>query len=126
MNAKEFNKYKTALYKKYGAVLTDFSHEVKVLTPFGTLYISAEWTPKIKVANIHSRLEGNANEFKEVTGYNINTYNGKCNFYYSSPLDCLDELEEYLSNMVYLSGEKEKTEENENNKIQIQHLQRNR
>ena len=119
MNAKEFNKYKTALYKKYGAELTDFSHEVKVLTPFGTLYISAEWSPRIKVANIHSRLEGNANEFKEVTGYDINTYNGKCNFYYSSPLDCLDELEEYLSNMVYLSGEKEKTEENENNKIQI-------
>ena len=122
MNAKEFNKYKTALYKKYGAVKSEASHEVKVLTPFGVLYISAEWTPKIKVANIHSRLEGNANEFKEVTGYNINTYNGKCNFYYSSPLDCLDELEEYLSNMVYLSGEKEKTEENENNKIQIQHL----
>ena len=110
MNAKEFNKYKTALYKKYGAVKSETSHEVKVLTSFGTLYISAEWSPKIKVANIHSRLEGNANEFKEVTGYNINTYNGKCNFYYSSPLDCLDELEEYLSNMVYLSGEKEKTE----------------
>ena len=32
MNAKEFNKYKTALYKKYGAELTDFSHEVKVHT----------------------------------------------------------------------------------------------
>ena len=110
MNAKEFNKYKTALYSKYGAELTDFSHEVKVLTPFGTLYISSEWTPKIKVANIHSRLEGDVNKFVEVTGYNVNTYNGKCNFYYSSPLDCLDELEEYLSNMVYLSGEKEKTE----------------
>ena len=111
MNAKEFNKYKTALYKKYGAVKSETSHEVKLLTPFGVLYILAEWTPKIKVANIHSRLEGNANEFKEVTGYDINTYNGKCNFYYSSPLDCLDKLEEYLSNMVYLSGEKEKTEE---------------
>ena len=122
MNAKEFNKYKTALYKKYEAVKSETSHEVKVLTPFGTLYISAEWTPKIKVANIHSKLEGNVNKFVEVTGYNINTYNGKCNFYYSSPLDCLDELEEYLSNMVYLSGEKEKAEENENNKIQIQHL----
>ena len=111
MNAKEFNKYKTALYKNYGAVKSETSHEVKVLTPFGTLYIPAEWTPKIKVAKLQRRLEGNANEFKEVTGYNINTYNGKCNFYYSSPLDCLDELEEYLSNMVYLSGEKEKTEE---------------
>ena len=122
MNAKEFNKYKTALYNKYGAVKSETSHEVKVFTPFGVVYISAEWSPQIKVANIHSRLEGNANEFKKVTGYDINTYNGKCNFYYSSPLDCLDELEEYLSNMVYLSGEKEKTEENENNKIQIQHL----
>ena len=108
MNAKEFNKYKTALYKKYGAVLTDLSYEVKVLTPFGVVYISAEWSPKIKVANIHSRLEGDAKEFKEVTGYNINTYNGKCNFYYSSPLECLDELEEYLFNMVYSFGEKEK------------------
>ena len=121
MNAKEFNKHKTALYKKYGAVKSETSHEVKVLTPFGTLYISAEWSPQIKVANIHSRLEGNTLEFKEVTGYNINTYNGKCNFYFSSPLDCLDELEEYLSNMVYLSGE-EKTKTDENNKIQIQHL----
>ena len=104
MNAKEFNKYKTTLYKKYGAELTDFSHEVKVLTPFGVVYISAEWSPKIKVANIHSRLEGNSLQFKEVTGYNINTYNGKCNFYFSSPLDCLDELEKYLFN---ISGEKE-------------------
>ena len=101
MNAKEFNKYKTALYKKYGAELTDFSHEVKVLTPFGTLYISAEWTPKIKVANIHSRLEGNANEFKEVTGYNINTYNGKCNFYSEDPEYILDTLDEYLNNIKY-------------------------
>ena len=108
MNAKEFNKYKTALYDKYGAVKSETSHEVKVLTPFGTLYISAEWSPQIKVANIHSRLEGDVNKFVEVTGYNINTYNGKCNFYYSSPLDCLDELEEYLSNMVYLSGKKNK------------------
>ena len=30
MNAKDFNKHKTALYKKYGAELTDFSHEVKL------------------------------------------------------------------------------------------------
>lgn len=96
MNAKEFNKYKTALYKKYGAELTDLSHEVKVLTTFGTLYISSEWSPRIKVASIHSRLEGNSLQFKEVTGYNINTHNGKCNFYFGSPLDCLDELEEYL------------------------------
>jgi hypothetical protein len=106
MNAKEFNKIKTALYKKYGAELTDFSHEVKVLTPFGTLYVSAEWTPRIKVANIHSKLKGDAKQFKEVTGYDITTYNGKCNFYSADPEWILDTLDEYLDNMQYLSGEK--------------------
>lgn len=99
MNTKEFNKYKTALYKKYGAELTNLSHEVKVSTPFGVLYISAEWSPQIKVANIHSRLEGNAIEFIKVTKFEINKYNNKYNFYFNNPLDCLDELEEYLSNI---------------------------
>ena len=61
--SKEFNKYKTALYKKYGAVKSETSHEVKVLTHFGVLYISSEWSPQIKVANIHSRLEGDINKF---------------------------------------------------------------
>ena len=107
MNAKEFNKHKTALYKKYEAVKSETSHEVKVSIPFGVLYISAEWSPRIKVANIHSRLEGDKEKFKTEISSQMNTYNGKCNFYYSSPLDCLEELEEYLSNMVYLSGEKE-------------------
>ena len=107
MTAKEFNKLKTALYKKYRAELTEFSHEVKVLTPSGTLYIFAEWSPKIKVANIHSRLDGNTQEFKDVTGYDINTYNGKCNFYSSNPEYILDTLEEYLGNMQYLNSKKE-------------------
>ena len=106
MNAKEFNKYKTALYRKYGAELTDFSHEVKVLTLFGVVYISAEWSPQIKVANIHSRLEGNINKFVEVTGFELNKYNNKYNFYFSSPLDCLNELEKYL---VKISAKRNKT-----------------
>ena len=103
MNAKEFNKYKTALYNKYGAVLTDFSHEVKVLTLFGTLYISSEWSPRIKVASIHSILEGNKEKFKTEISSQMNTYNGKCNFYFSNPLDCLDELEGYL---IKISGQR--------------------
>ena len=100
MNAKEFNKYKTALYKKYGAVKSETSHEVKVLTHFGVLYISAEWSPKIKVANIHSRLEGDKEKFKTETSSQMNTYNGKCNSYFNSPLDCLDELEKFLIKIV--------------------------
>lgn len=101
MNAKDFNKYKTALYKKYRAVKSETSHEVKLLTPFGTLYISAEWTPRIKVANIHSRLEGDINKFIEATGFWLNKYNNKYNFYFNNPLDCLDELENYL---IKISG----------------------
>ena len=113
MDTKEFNKHKAALYKKYGAELTDLSHEVKVNTPFGVLYIRAEWTPRIKVASIHSKLKGDAKAFKEVTGYNITTYNGKCNFYSADPEWILDTLEEYLDNMQYLMNKagKEKTEE---------------
>lgn len=103
MDAKEFNKYKTALYKKYGAVKSEVSHEVKVLTPFGVLYISAEWSPCIKVANIHSRLEGEKEKFKTAISSQMNTYNGKCNFYFSNPLDCLDELENYL---IKISGQR--------------------
>ena len=101
MNAKEFNKYKTALYKKYGAVKSEVSHEVKINTPFVVLYISSEWSPQIKVANIHSRLEGNVSKFVEVTGFEVNKYNNKYNFYYSNPLYCLNELEKYL---IKISG----------------------
>jgi hypothetical protein len=102
MTSKEFNKEKTKLYNKYNTIKTVKSYEIQMNTPFGVLFISSEWTPKIKVANIHSRLEGNKEKFKKVTGYDINTYNGKYNTYYTNPQDCLDELEEYLSNIVYL------------------------
>ena len=109
MNAKEFNKYKTVLYNKYGAVKNEPIYEVKVLTSFGTLYISAEWSPKIKVANIHSRFEGDINKFIEVTGFGLNKYNNKYNFYFNNPLDCLDELEKYL---IKISGAKKNDKSN--------------
>lgn len=103
MNAKEFNKEKNKIYNKYNTTLSNI-YEREIKTPFGTLYISSEWSPRIKLANIHSRLEGDKEKFKEVTGYDIDTYNGKYNTYYSNPQYCLDELEEYLSNMVYLES----------------------
>ena len=103
MNAKQYEKKKTALYNKFGAVKSEASHEVQINTKFGIVYISSEWIPSIKVANIHSKLMGNLSEFKEATNYPINTYNGKCNFYYSDPLEALDELEEYLGNLQFLN-----------------------
>ena len=35
----------------------------------------------------------------------LNKYNNKYNFYFSSPLDCLDELEKYI---VKISAQKNK------------------
>lgn len=98
-----YNQKKNQLYKKFGAVPTNKSHEVEIKTKFGIMFVSSEWSPSIKIANIHSRLDGNLQGFKEATNYPINTHNGKCNFYYSNSLEALDELDEYLENLKYLN-----------------------
>lgn len=99
MTAKQFNSKKLALYKKYGAIKTDFSYEVFINTNFGKMYISCEYVPRIKLANIHSKLEGDAQSFKDVIGYDINIYNGKFNTYNEFPEYILTELDEFLNNL---------------------------
>jgi hypothetical protein len=100
MTAKQFNKEKEAIYLKYGAKKND-RYEVTIENSFGTMFISAENSPRIKVASIHSKLDGDTQKFKDVTGYDINTYNGKCNFYSSDPEYILDTLDKYLNNLKY-------------------------
>jgi hypothetical protein len=104
MNAKNYNTAKEKLYKKAGLKKTDLSHEVMIKIPFGIVYISSEWLPRIKVANIHSKLIGDIKAFKSETGYNINEYNGKFNSYFDNPFDCFDELDEYIGNLLFLAG----------------------
>lgn len=104
MNAKEYNQRKERLYKNYSLSKTDLTHEVMLKIPFGVVYIASEWSPKIKVANIHSKLIGDIKTFKEKTGYNISTYNGKFNQYFDNPEDCLNELEEFIGNLIFISG----------------------
>lgn len=104
MTAKQFNSKKTALYNKHNAIKTDFTHEVFVNTKFGKMYISAEYVPRIKIASIHSKLDGDALSFKDVTGYGINTYNGKFNSYDERPEYILNQLDEYLSNLNTLKN----------------------
>ena len=101
MTAKQFDKQKEIIYTKYGVEKSNRSHEVVLESSFGKLYISSEHSPRIKVANLHSRLEGDAHKFKDVLGYDINTYNGKCNFYSDDPQYILDTLDEYLNNIKY-------------------------
>jgi hypothetical protein len=111
MTTEEFNKEKNKIYNKYNTTVSN-RYEREIKTPFGTLYISSGWIEKIKLANIHSRLEGDKEKFKEVTGYKIDTYNGKYNTYYNNPKDSLDELEEYLSNITYLGSKIKQNEKN--------------
>lgn len=104
MTAKQYNKQKETLYKEKGLTKTDFTHEVMIDTIFGVIYISSEWSPKIKVGSIHTKLEGDAKRFKTETNYDINTFNGKYNSYFDNPEDCLNELEEFIDNLLYLNS----------------------
>lgn len=113
MNAKQFQVKVTDLYKKYNLVKDEKRDNRHTLqTVFGTFYFSCEWIPRIKVANIHSGLfpatKEQRQKFKNLSGYDMNVHNGKCNFYSSDCEWILDTLEEYLDNIVWLdSGEKE-------------------
>ena len=104
MTAKQFDKQKEIIYSKYGVEKSNRSHEVVLESSFGKLYISSEHSPRIKVASLHSRLEGDAHKFKDVLGYDINTYNGKCNFYSDDLQYILDTLDEYLNNIKYFEN----------------------
>lgn len=116
MNAKQFQAKVKSLYKRYRLTkdkTSDKRHELQ--TVFGTFYFYCEWTPRIKVASIHSGLPLATKEqkerFKELSGYDMNTYNGKCNFYSADYEWILDTLEEYLDNIVWLDAE-EKDKQN--------------
>src|SRR5690554_959892 len=114
MNAKQFQAKVKSLYKRYNLIKDETSenrHELQ--TVFGTFYFSCEWIPRIKVASIHSGLPSATKEqkerFKELSGYDMNTHNGKCNFYSADYEWILDTLEEYLDNIIWLdSAEKNK------------------
>ena len=113
MNASEFRKKAEQIFNKYNVKndrFLDSQRAEKINTYFGDLNISAEWVPRIKLASIHSNYKGNSltnykqkqNEIREITGYNFGQ-TLKCNFYFDTPEDCLNELEEYLSNMLWIN-----------------------
>lgn len=109
MNAKQFQAKVKSLYKKHNLIedkTSDKRHELQ--TVFGTFYFYSEWTPRIKVASIHSGLfpatKEQKEQFKELSGYRMNTHNGKCNFYSADYEWILDTLEEYLDNIIWLDS----------------------
>ena len=121
MNASEFRKKAEQIFNKYSIKndrFLDSQRAEKINTYFGELNISVEWVPHIKIASIHSNYKGNSltnykqkqNEIREVTGYNFGQ-TLKCNFYFDTPEDCLNELEEYLSNMLWINQPEERQKE---------------
>ena len=127
MNAKQFRAKAEEIFNKYNIKnerVLDSQRAEKINTYFGDLNISVEWVQSIKIASIHSNYKGNnitdykqkQNEIREVTGYNFGQ-TLKCNFYFDTPEDCLNELEEYLSNMIWINQHEER--QKEINKIYI-------
>ena len=121
MNASEFRKKAKQIFNKYSiknSIILDSQRAEKINTYFGDLNISVEWEPRIKLASIHSNYRGNdikdykekQREINEITGYNFGP-TLKCNFYFDTPEDCLNELEEYLSNMLWVNQPEERQKE---------------
>ena len=121
MNASEFRKKAEQIFNKYNVKnsrFLDSQRAEKINTYFWYLNISVEWIQSIKVASIHSNYKGNdITDYKEkqreintITGY-IFGQTLKCNFYFDTPEDCLNEFEEYLSNMLWINQNEERQKE---------------
>ena len=121
MKASEFRKKAVQIFNKYNIKndrFLDSQRSEKINTYFGDLNISVKWVPRIKLASIYSNYKGNdikdykkkQNEIREITGYNFGQ-TLKCNFYFDTPEDCLNELEEYLSNMLWVNQPEERQKE---------------
>ena len=121
MNATEFRKKAEQIFNKYSIKndrFLDGQRAEKINTYFGYLNISVEWINSIKIASIHSNYKGNdiidykekQREINTITGYNFGQ-TLKCNFYFDTPEDCLNELEEYLSNMLWVNQPEERKKE---------------
>ena len=121
MNASEFRKKAEQIFNKYNVKnsrFLDSQRAEKINTYFGDLNISVEWIKSIKTASIHSNYKGNdiadykqkQIEINAITGYKFGQ-TLKCNFYFDTPEDCLNELEEYLSNMLWVNQPEERQKE---------------
>lgn len=105
MNAKEYRNAVKNLADKYNLQKESDRTGYIIPTKFGDVRLSSEYVPRIKLANIHSKLlSENIKAFKDETGYNsMDNYTGKLNTYFNDPFDCLNELQEYIENLQYLN-----------------------
>ena len=121
MNAKQFRAKAKEIFNKYNIkndIFLDSQIAEKINTYFGDLNISVKWIPSIKVASIYSNYKGNEikdykqkqKEINEITGYNFSP-TLKCNFYFDTPEECLNELKAYLSNMLWINQHEERQKE---------------
>jgi len=107
MTAKEFNKELKSIVSKFDGVKKSDRYMYEVDTILGAWSFSAEYSPRIKVAKIHSRFNGpeySGEVFAElISDYDKpSSISKKWNHYSSDPIYILDFLEETLNNFQYL------------------------
>jgi hypothetical protein len=107
MNAKEFNKELREIVGKFDNVKESKQYMYEMQTVLGVWLFSAEHSPRIKVANLHSRFNG-PEYSDEMFGELISEHHlpsrisRKWNHYSSDPIYILDLLEETLSNFEHI------------------------
>jgi hypothetical protein len=107
MNAKEFNKELREIVGKFDNVKESKQYMYEVETVLGVWLFSAEHSPRIKLANLHSRFNGpeySEDKFKQlIDRYKVpNTFSKKWNHYSVDPQFMLDFIYDTLGNFEYL------------------------
>ena len=119
MTQKEFNGRVKELYAAYGLTPTaDTPNAVNIQTPYGPVRVRAEHNGRLKTSAIYSRIDGDIKGFVKETGYEANLFTGKLNSYSTDPDFILNELEEYINNLLYLGASENRKAEL--NRIYIQ------
>ena len=106
MTAKEFEKKTKEIISLYPDVkVSDSSYQYKLDTIMGEWHFSLEYSPRIKVANAHTKFsEGfNLELFNKHIGEKVNRFSYKWNHYSQDPGYILDWIDETLNNFQYLN-----------------------
>jgi hypothetical protein len=106
MTSKEFDQKVKEIVLKHPKTQKGKHYQFELPTILGLWSFSVKYTPRIKVAHIHSRFDGekySIDKFKElISDQATPSYTGKWNSYSSDPEFILDLLEETLDNFEYL------------------------
>lgn len=67
-----------------------------------------EYNGRLKTSAIYSKIFGDIKGFVKETGYKANLFSGKLNSYSTDAEYTLNELEEYINNLLYIGADADK------------------